>query len=284
MGLKNKRDKIRELEQKTMQIKHAVLDVFENGHSGHIASSYSCAELLTALFYGDVMRFDPAAPKWDDRDRFLMSKGHAGIIYYTILADLGYFPKSELDKFAQADGKIGVHVHTSVPGVEANSGSLASGFGVAVGMALAAKLDLKNHLVFALLGDGECYEGAVWESAHCASGKHLNNLVVIVDHNHMCCSGFIADNLPMEPLDKKWEAFGFDVVNINGHDFEQIMKAFSGIRCRKSDRPLCIIADTVKAHGLASVENTPLCHGFAPVKPEAMERTRRELDYGWGDA
>ncbi len=277
-------NKIQSLERKSLQIKNAVLDVFEKGHSGHIASSFSCAEILTALFYGDVMRFDSNVPKWDGRDRFLLSKGHAGIIYYTILADLGYFPKSELDKFAQAGGKVGVHVHTSVPGVEANSGSLASGFGVAVGMALAAKLDRKNHLVFALLGDGECYEGAIWESALCAAGKHLNNLVVIVDHNHMCCSGFIADNLPNEPLDKKWEAFGFDVVNINGHDFEEIMGALSGIRCRKSDRPICIIADTVKAHGLTSVENTPLCHGFAPVKPEVMERSRRELNEERGDA
>lgn len=276
-------DRILQLQSKTLQIKNRVLDVFEKGHSGHISSSYSCAELMTALFYGGVMHFDPANPNWDGRDRFLLSKGHAGIIYYTILADLGYFPQEELDKFAQPGGKVGVHVHKSVPGVEANSGSLASAFGVAVGMALAAKLDLKNHLVFALLGDGECYEGAVWESALCAAGKHLNNLVVIVDHNHMCCSGFIADNLPSEPLDRKWEAFGFDVVTINGHDFAQILKALSGIRCRKSDKPLCIIADTVKANGLASVENTPLCHGFGPVKPEVMERTRKELNCGRGD-
>lgn len=279
----NARDKLDELNRKCLQIKNDVLNVFEKGHSGHIASSYSCAELMIALFYGGVMRFKPSEPKWQNRDRFLLSKGHAGIIYYTILADLGYFPKDELDKFSQAGGKVGVHVHTSVPGVEANSGSLASAFGVAVGIALAARLDLRNHLVFALLGDGECYEGAVWESATFAAGKHLNNLVVIVDHNHMCCSGFIADNLPNEPLDKKWEAFGFDVVNINGHDFSQILGVFAGIRCRKSDKPLCIIADTVKANGLDSVENTPLCHGFAPVKPEIMDRCRQELNCAGGD-
>ena len=212
--VKKDANKIKQLEEKTQEIKYAILGVFENSHSGHIASSYSCAELLVAIFYGDVMRFDPANPKWDGRDRFLLSKGHAGIIYYVVLSDLGFFPKSELDRFAQLGGKIGVHVHTSVPGVEANSGSLAGGFGVAVGMALAAKLDMKNHLVFALLGDGECYEGAIWESAMFAAGKHLNNLVVIVDHNHMCCSGFISDNLPIGQLEKKWDAFGFDGTSV----------------------------------------------------------------------
>lgn len=263
---------------KAMEIKNMVLDVFEKGKSGHIASSYSCAEILTELFYGGVVRFRPDEPKWDGRDRFVLSKGHAGIIYDSILADLRYFDKKELGLFAQKGGKVGVHVHTSVPGVEVNTGSLASGYGVAVGMALAAKLDLKNHLVFALLGDGECYEGAIWESANFAAGRNLNNLVTIVDHNHMCCSGFIEDNLGIGQLDEKWRAFGFEVKIVNGHDYNELGRAFSGIRCRKSKKPLCIIADTVKANGLASVENTPLCHGFAPVKPDAMEKCRMELN------
>lgn len=267
-----------DFEAKVLEIKNLVLDVFEKGKAGHVASSYSCAEIMTMLFYDGIMRFNPKEPKWDERDRFILSKGHAAIIYDSILADLGYFPKSELDLFAQKGGRISVHVHASVPGVEANSGSLASGYGVAVGMALAAKIDLKNHLVFALLGDGECYEGAIWESANFASGRNLNNLITIVDHNHMCCSGFIEDNLGNEPLDEKWRAFGFEVKIINGHDYVELKEAFSGIRCRKSKKPLCIIADTIKAKGLSSVENTPLCHGFAPIKPEIMERCRYELN------
>lgn len=278
--MKNNAGLLEMLEEKTLEIKNLVLDTFEKGKCGHIASSYSCAELMTALFYGGILRFDPANPKWSERDRFILSKGHAGILYYSILADLGFFPKEELERFGQKGGKIGVHVHTSVPGVEANTGSLAGGFGVGVGMALAAKQDLKNHLVVTLLGDGECYEGAVWESAMFAGGRRLNNLVVIVDHNHMCCSGFIEDNLSSEPLGEKWRAFGFDVAEINGHDFREIMEAFDGVRCRKSGKPLCVIADTVKANGLPSVENTPLCHGYAPVKPEAMARARRELNGG----
>ena len=271
---------ITELKKKTLGLKNLVLDVFEQGKSGHIASSFSCAEIMTALFYGNVLRYRADDPKWDGRDRFVMSKGHAGLMYYCVLGDLGFFSKEELFRFAKADGKMSVHVHGTVPGVEVTTGSLASGFGVSVGMALAAKQDLKNHLVVALLGDGECYEGAVWESAMFAAHNRLNNLAVIVDHNHMCCSGFIEDNMGNGPLDEKWRAFGFDVVTVDGHNMEQLLNALRGIRCRKSTKPLCIIADTVKAHGLASVENTPLCHGYAPVKPEAMERARKELNGG----
>lgn len=271
---------VKKLERKSLEIKNLVLDTFAAGRTGHIPSSYSCAEIMTALFYGGVMRFDPKNPKWDGRDRFILSKGHAGIIYYSILADLGFFPKEELSKFGRAGGLCSVHVDSHVPGVEANSGSLAGGFGVAIGMAHAAKMDLKNHLVVALLGDGECYEGAIWEGAMHAAFYKLNNLVTIIDHNHMCCTGFIEDRMGIEPLDKKWEAFGFDVQCINGHNFSEILSALSGIRCRKSSKPLCIIADTIKAKGLPSVENTPLCHGWTPNSEEILEKARRELNGG----
>ena len=267
-----------QLQAKTLEIKNLVLDTFAVGKTGHIASSYSCAEILIALFYGGILRFDSANPKWSERDRFVLSKGHAGIIYYSILADLGFFPREELKKFGCAGGICSTHVDSHVPGVEVNSGSLAGGFGVAIGMAHAAKLDLKNHLVFAVLGDGECYEGAIWEGAMHAAFYKLNNLVTIVDHNHMCCTGFIEDRIGIEPLDKKWEAFGFEVKNINGHDFKEIFAALADIRKRKSSKPLCIIADTVKGNGLRSVENTPLCHGWAPTSPEALAKARAELN------
>lgn len=268
------------LQEKVSQIKNEVLDIFEKGHCGHIASSYSCAEILVALFYGNNMRYKPEDPSWDERDRFILSKGHAAIIYYAILADLGYFPKTECDRYGQKGGMMGVHVHENVPGVEVSTGSLGCGFGVAVGMAHAAKLDKKNHLVYVVIGDGECYEGSIWESAMFASHYNLNNLVVILDHNHMCCSGFIEDSLGSEPLDKKWEAFGFDVKVINGHSFDEIQYALKNIRCRKGKKPLCIIADTVKANGLPSVENTPFCHGYAPIKDGAIECARQELNGG----
>ena len=267
-----------DLSKKTLEIKNLVLETFSYGRVGHIPSSYSCAEIMTALFYGDILRFDPNNPKWDLRDRFILSKGHAGIIYYSILADLGFFPKDELKHFAQAKSMLGVHVDSHVPGVEATSGSLGNGFGIAVGMAHAAKLDMKNHLVFALCGDGECYEGSIWEGAMHAGFYKLNNLITIIDHNHMCCTGFIEDRMGIEPLDEKFKAFGFEVKCINGHDLNEIVTALSGIRSRKSSKPLCIIADTVKANGLKSVENTPLVHGWLPKSDEAIEIARAELN------
>jgi len=266
------------LQQKAAALRRLVLDTYEAGRMGHIASSFSSVELMSVLFYGGVLRFRPEEPGWEGRDRFLLSKGHAGILYYSVLADLGYFPLSELRTYGQPGSRFGVHIDARVPGVEVTTGSLACGLGIAAGMALAAKMDQKNHLVFALLGDGECYEGAVWESALHAANFRLNNLVVIVDHNHMCCSGFIEDHAAMEPLDEKWRAFGFDVVCADGHDCASLLNAFAGVRCRKSQKPLCVIADTVKAKGLPSVENTPLCHGWSPNSPEALAAARDELE------
>lgn len=266
------------LVQKAAQLRRLVLDTYEIGEMGHISSSFSSVEIMTALFYGNVMRFRPGEPGWAQRDRFLLSKGHAGLLYYTILADLGYFPMSELRGYGKAGSRLGVHVDYRVPGVEATSGSLACGFGIACGMALAAKLDMKDHLVFALLGDGECYEGAIWETAMHAAHYRLNNLVAIVDHNHMCCSGFIEDNVSMGSLAQKWEAFGFDTACVDGHDLRQLLHTFSGVRSRKSVKPLCVIADTVKAKGLPSVENTPLCHGYAPNSPDAIAAAKAELE------
>lgn len=272
--------KVEYMQKKALELRNLVLDTFEQGRMGHISSSFSCVEIMTQLFYGGVMRFRPSEPSWDGRDRFVLSKGHAGLLYHTILGDLGYFDKELLKSYGKKGSFLGVHVDKHVPGVEASSGSLACGFGIAAGMALAAKLDQKNHLVFALLGDGECYEGAIWESAMHAAHYNLNNLVVIVDHNHMCCSGFIENNVSMGSLEDKWKAFGFEVECVDGHDFEQLDNVFSRIRCRKSAKPLCIIADTVKACGIESVENTVLCHGYAPRTEADFTRIRAEVNGG----
>lgn len=266
------------LEEKVVEIKKIVLDMYSVAKTGHISSSFSCAEIMTALFYGKILRYDAKNPNWSERDRFILSKGHAGIIYYAILGDLGFFNKKELMEYAKPGSRMSVHVDREVPGVEVTTGSLACGLGISVGMAKAAKMNLDNHLVFCLVGDGECYEGAIWESAAFASHNNLNNLVVIVDHNHMCCSGFIEDSLNIEPLNLKWEAFGFDTVTIDGHDISIIIKTLSRIRTRKSQKPLCIIADTVKANGLKNVENTPLCHGFAPKTEEQIKKLYEEIN------
>lgn len=268
------------LKKKAYELRKKVLDVFEKGRKGHIASSFSSVEIMTALYYGGILHFRPEDPQWDGRDRFILSKGHAAILYYTILSDVGYFDDKVLMSYGQQGNMLGVHVDPHVPGVEAISGSLACGLGLAAGMAMAAKMDQKEHMVFSLLGDGECYEGAIWEAAAFAAHNRLNNLVVIVDHNHMCCGGFLEDTVSMEPFEEKWEAFGFHVVRVNGHDIEQLIEVLRGARCRKFTKPLCVVADTVKAKGLPHIENTVFCHGYAPNSVEKLQMARNLLKEG----
>ena len=250
--------------KKSNQLRLEVLEIAKKTGVGHIASAFSCAEILTALYYGGVLNFRSDNPTWEKRDRFLLSKGHACSIFYCLLADLGYFPKETLLSMAQAGSMFGVHLQCNVPGAEISSGSLGMGFGIGNGIALAAKLNRETYMTFVLMGDGECYEGSVWESAYFSAHHKLNNLVVIIDNNHMCATDFIESVLQMEPLDKKFEAFGFNVKRIDGHNPLELIEALKGIRCRKSSRPLAIIADTVKAKGLKDVENTLLSHTYSP--------------------
>jgi transketolase len=268
---------IRGLEEKSLHIRKRILEMCSAAGTGHVTSSYSCAEIMVALYYAGILRFDPKNPEWPDRDRFILSKGQASVILYPILADLGFFPLEDLDHFCQADGKFGVHLQDSVPGVEITAGSLGHGIGIATGLAHAAKLNRELWLTVALLGDGECYEGSVWEAALFASHNRLNNLVAIVDRNHMCATNFTENSCELEPLDEKWAAFGWNVVNINGHSFEELLDALSGIRSRKSARPLVIIADTVKGKGVPFMSDHPLWHANAP-KGEQIVKARAELD------
>lgn len=263
--------KVKQLEKKAKHIRNLVLDMCCSAGTGHITSSFSCTEILVALFYGNIMRFNPKNPQWECRDRFILSKGQASVILYPILADLGYFPLSELKKFNRADGKFGVHLQYDVPGAEITSGSLGHGFGIATGLALAAKMNRELHLTFALLGDGECYEGSIWEAAMFASHNRLNNLVAIVDRNHLCVTNFTENMVELEPFDKKWESFGWNVVNINGHSFEEILGALDGIRSRKSSKPLVIIADTIKGKGVSFMCYNPLWHAVVPKDEQAIE-------------
>jgi transketolase len=238
--------------------------------TGHVTSSFSCAELLVGLYYGGILKFDPENPKWEGRDRLIISKGQASVILYPILADLGFFPEKELKHFNQEDGMFGVHLQYDVPGVELTVGSLGMGFGVAAGMALAAKLNKQRHMVVTLLGDGECYEGSIWETAMFAGYNRLNNLFAIVDRNWMCATEFTEDTIELNPLDEKFLSFGWDVLNIDGHSFEEILQAFDGFRSKKSTRPLVIIADTIKGKGSECLCWEPLWHGIAPKDEDAI--------------
>jgi len=252
------------LEEKARGIREVVLEMCCNAGTGHVTSAFSSVEVMVALYYGGVLRYDPKNPTWEDRDRFIMSKGQASVLFYPILADVGYFPKEYIEGFCRADGRFGVHLQHDVPGAEITSGSLGHGFGIATGMALAAKQDRKLHLVYALLGDGECYEGSIWEAAMFASYNRLNNLVAIIDRNHLCVTNFTENMLELEPFEEKWRSFGWNAVSINGHSFEEILEALDGVRSRKSSKPLAVIADTVKGEGVSFLCYEPLWHGIPP--------------------
>ena len=269
---------ITELEKKAHYIRKQVLDMCVRAGTGHVSSSFSCAEILVALYYGGILRYDPANPDWDERDRFILSKGHAGVALYPVLADLGFFPISELRNFAQAGSFLGVHAESSTPGIEAVTGSLGHGLGLAAGLALVAKMDRKLYMTITLLGDGECYEGSVWEAAMFAAYHQLNNLVAIIDRNGLCVTDFTENFLRFDPFDDKWKSFGWDVVTIDGHSFKEIFAALENFRSRRSTKPLMIIANTVKGKGVSFMEDKPLWHYVVP-SGDQLEMARKELNW-----
>ncbi len=271
---------VSQLKKKSYHIRKTVLEMCVKAGTGHVTSSLSGIDILVALYYGNILKFDPANPEWKKRDRFILSKGQASPALYAILADLGYFDRKELDKFAQKDGKFGVHLQKDVPGVEITSGSLGQGFGIAAGIALGAKMNKELYLVFTVLGDGECYEGSVWETAMFASHNKLNNLIAIIDRNYLCVTDFTENLMELEPMEDKWSSFGWEVCRINGHSFEDILDALSTVRSRRSGKPLVLIADTVKGEGIEYLSNIPLWHGVAPKENEAdLCRTDLERRY-----
>lgn len=273
-------NKIEFLNSKAHQLRTDMFEMCVNAGHGHISSGLSCADVLTSLYYGGHLSHDPHNPEWKERDRFFLSKGHCAIILYTILADRGYFPKEQLKDFSQKNGKFSIHLQKDVPGAEISAGSLGHGFGMAVGAALSAKLNRDLHLTYTLIGDGESYEGSIWEGAMFAAHQRLNNLVAIVDRNYQCTLDFTENLLKLEPLHDKWEAFGWRVKRINGHDLEQIEEAFMDIRRRPSDKPTVIIADTIKGRGINHLSHKPLCHGRTPKKEEEISLCRKQLQEG----
>ncbi len=223
---------------------------------GHIGAALSVADIV-AVLYADILHYRPEQPKWDGRDRFILSKGHAGAVLYAALAECGFFPLEELKTYYQNDSRLSGHVSHAVPGVDLSTGSLGHGLSVAVGMAVAAKQDGKGHRVFAVLGDGECNEGSVWEAAQAAANFGLNNLVAVVDHNHMQSLDFCERTLFSGPLAEKWRSFGWNVIELNGHDHEALRQA---MQPNDSGRPTVIVAHTTKGHRIPFMENDILWH------------------------
>lgn len=251
--------------------------------TGHVTSCMCCAEILTALYDGGLMKHDPKNPGWKERDRFILSKGQASPILYVVLAHQGYFPLENIWKFVKGDdGKgtnapFGVHLQCTVPGVEFTTGSLGHGMGYGIGMAKAAKIDGRNNLVYVLLGDGELYEGSNWEAAYFAPHHNLNNLVAIVDRNRQCTNGYTEkDILKMDSIGDKFRSFNWDVKEVNGHSIAELIESMKDARNFQSDKPLAVIANTEKGQGIKSLIGRMYFHGIAP-KGKDIEITRKDL-------
>ena len=266
------------LKEKAKDVRFRIVDMIHTAQSGHPGGSLSAADIVTALYF-DILNVDPKKPRDPGRDRFVLSKGHACPVWYANLALRGFFSLEELKTLRKFESKLQGHpVSTKTPGVDATTGSLGIGFGQAVGMALEGKMLKKNYKVYALLGDGELQEGIVWEAAGSANKFKLDNLVAIVDNNGLQNDGFSKDIMPMEPIDKKFEAFGWTVKRINGHKMEEVLAALDEAKAHRGT-PFCIVAATVKGRGVSYMENVRGWHGKPPSDKE-YEQAVKEIREG----
>jgi transketolase len=246
------------------------------GNRGHLGSALSIVEILRVL-YDDVLRHDPRNPRWQERDRFVLSKGHGCLALYVMLADKGYFPDAELGRFCASGALLGGHPEHTIPGVEASTGSLGHGLSIAIGLALAARHERARHRVFALIGDGEANEGSIWEAALCAAQHRLSNLTVLIDRNGQQAHDRTAAVLDLEPLADKWRAFNFGVAEVDGHDVVALRRAVAAVPL-EADRPSAIICRTVKGKGIAVAENNLKYHHLNRVSEEDARALRAAVD------
>jgi len=265
-----------ELKEMAKKLRRHVITMTATAGSGHPGGSLSAADIITALYF-KVLRHDPRNPQWSDRDRFILSKGHAAPILYAALAEAGYFPVAELATLRKLDSRLQGHADRKfTPGVEMSAGSLGMGLSFAIGVALASRLDSKTYRTYVLLSDGECEEGQTWEAALSAAHFKVDNLTAIVDCNGIQLSGWTRDIMNLEPFTRKWQAFGWHIIDIAGHDFDQILSA-----CQRAEKikgkPTVIIARTIKGKGVSFMENNVAFHGKAPTWEEA-ERALKELE------
>ncbi len=266
---------LRELEEKARTIRRDSLIMTTEAGSGHPGGSLSCADLLSVLYFHHL-RYDPANPAWEGRDRFILSKGHACPALYSALSLAGFFPREWLRTLRRLGSPLQGHPDSSsTPGVEASTGSLGQGLSIGCGMALAGRLDRREYRVYVLMGDGEMDEGQVWEAAMFASHQRLDNLVGIVDRNRIQLDGFTEEIVGLEPLAEKWRAFGWNVVEVDGHDLRQVAEALDGAEGVKG-KPTVLLARTVKGKGVSFMENQVKYHG-TPLTREELERALGEL-------
>ena len=269
---------IAELEILAKRIRLHALQMTSSGGSSHIGSAFSCADIL-AVLYGAALRVDPRQPSWEDRDRFILSKGHAGAAVYAALAETGFFPVEKLRTHYQDGSDLSGHVsHKGIPGVELSTGSLGHGLSVGAGMALAAKWDGQQHCVVVLLSDGECDEGSNWEAILFAAHHKLDNLLAIVDYNKIQSLAPVSETLELEPFADKWRSFGWALREVDGHDHRALLQAFSALPFEPG-KPACLIAHTVKGKGVSFMEHTVLWH-YRTAKGAEFESALRELEPG----
>ena len=276
MSTKISPKKIKELEQTAKLLRRHIIEMTCRAESGHPGGSLSAADIVTALYF-HKMRFDSQRPDWEDRDRFVLSKGHAAPILYAALAEAGFFPVRYLKTLRQIGSSLQGHPDMrSLPGVEMSTGSLGQGLSIANGIALGSRIDKRNYRVYVLIGDGETQEGQIWEAAMTSAHHKIDNLTAILDHNKFQIDGKTEEIKSLHPLSDKWRAFGWQVIDqVDGHDFKQIIKALDAAEKNKG-KPTIIIAETIKGKGVSFIEGNNKFHGQA-TSPEEMERALKEL-------
>jgi len=264
------------LDDRSRYLRRLVLRAVENGGRGHIGPALSIVEIIRAL-YDHILRYRPREPKWPGRDRFILSKGHGCIALYAVLADRGFFPIEELDRFCHFDSILGGHPEVKVPGVEACTGALGHGLPIGVGMALAARMQGRDSRVYVLMGDGEINEGAVWEAAACADKHRLSQLTAIIDYNKFQSAGSVFEIQSMEPLADKWRSFGFRAFECNGHDVAALRQVFLDAAAAGGDGPRVVICHTIKGKGIPAAENNPNWHHKSDLSDDVRQAIRNAL-------
>ncbi len=266
---------IQELENIAAQLRGKLVEISHTAKSAHLGSVLSCVDILTAAYWG-ILNIDPQNPDDPDRDRMILSKGHAATSLYAVLAFRGFFSFEFLDSYAKPGSKLAEHpILHSAPGIEATTGSLGHGISIGMGMAIAGHIQSRNYRIFSILGDGECNEGSVWEAAMLASAQQLDHLVVIVDYNKWQATGRSNEVMALEPLSKKWEAFGWSSYEIDGHDMGALVRVLNNVP-DGSGRPMAIIAHTVKGKGVSFMEDDNNWHYRIPTEEEVV-KAKKEL-------
>lgn len=266
-----------ELENIARDLRQDILKATTKAKSGHLSSSFSSVEILTALFFNGILRYRSDEPLWTDRDRFIMSKGHAAPLLYAVLARAGYFDREELWRLREVDSPVQGHpILGAMPGVEATTGSLGQGISLGIGHILGGRITGKNFRVYVLIGDGECQAGQIWESAMAAAHHRTHELIAILDYNKHQEMGPVSREMALEPLIAKWQSFGWETAEVDGHDIVAVTEALQKLQ-KVEDKPAILIAHTIKGKGISFVEADYTWHGRAITDPEQYEQAEKEI-------